>query len=162
MDFWQPELSKLKQAHERSREILNHVNEAAKLAYNCARLEEIQKHLDTSSFERMELSSATEYRVFLKNSVLIRHVSILNFFLQNFDLTKYKLIYEGDMILKRPNKGPLQVYILLLEEAVVLLQKEGDKFLLKFFQSGLPGQQPLVPIIRMNNLLFRANAACKS
>lgn len=65
------------------------------------------------------------------------------------------------MILKRPNKGPVQVYILLLEEAVVLLQREGEKYLLKFFQTGAATQQPLSPIIKMNTLLFRANAVCK-
>lgn len=49
-EYWQTELTNLRQAQERSKEILKHVNEAAKLAYNRARLEEIQRHLDTSSF----------------------------------------------------------------------------------------------------------------
>lgn len=48
-DYWQTELNKLKQAHDRCKEILNRVNEAAKLAYNKARLEEIQRHLDATS-----------------------------------------------------------------------------------------------------------------
>lgn len=62
-EFWQVELSKLRQSHDRSKEILNHVNEAAKLACNRARLEEIQKHLDTSNFEGKEFPIAVEYKV---------------------------------------------------------------------------------------------------
>lgn len=57
------ELSKLKQAHIRSKEILNHVNEAAKEAYNKARLEDIQRHLDTSQFERTDHPIVAEFRV---------------------------------------------------------------------------------------------------
>lgn len=55
-EFWQTELNKLKQAHDRSKEILKHVNEAAKLACNRARLEEIQRHLDTSNFPENRVS----------------------------------------------------------------------------------------------------------
>lgn len=62
-DHWHSELIKLKQAHDRSREILNHVNEAVKLSHNRARLEEIQKHLDTTNFEKSEFQVAAEYKV---------------------------------------------------------------------------------------------------
>lgn len=57
------ELAKLKRALDRSRSILNYVNEAAKLAYNRARLEEIHKHLDGSQFERVEHPIVHEFRV---------------------------------------------------------------------------------------------------
>lgn len=80
---------------------------------------------------------------------------------QNLDLTRYSLIYEGSIQLKRQNKGLLNVHMVLLEEVVILLQKEGERFLLKFFQSGIPGQQLLAPIIKMSNLLVRTNAACE-
>lgn len=46
------ELIKLNRAYQLSKEIVNHVNEAAKMALNQARLEEIQRHLDQSNFER--------------------------------------------------------------------------------------------------------------
>lgn len=66
------------------------------------------------------------------------------------------------MQLRRPNKGVVPVHILLLEEAVIILHREGDKFLLKFFQSGSASQPaPLSPIIKMNTLLVRTNAVCK-
>ncbi|XP_060520310.1 rho guanine nucleotide exchange factor 11 isoform X2 [Cylas formicarius] len=137
------ELAKLQQAHNFSKEILNHVNEAAKAAHNRHRLEEIQKHLDTSSFRTSDHGIVNEFR--------------------NIDLTRYQLILEGSMQLRRPNKAPVPVHILLLEEMVVVLHRENDKFLLKFFQSGSPAQPlPLSPIIKMNTLLVRNNAVCKN
>lgn len=57
------ELTKLKRAHQMSKEILNCVNEAAKVAHNRHRLEEIQKHLDTSNFERSEQPIALEFKM---------------------------------------------------------------------------------------------------
>ncbi|XP_072375594.1 rho guanine nucleotide exchange factor 12 isoform X3 [Diabrotica undecimpunctata] len=137
------ELAMLKKAHQMSKEILNQVNEAAKLAHNKHRLEEIQKHLDTSGFERSEQPIAQEFRT--------------------LDLTKFRLILEGSMQLRRPNKPIVPVHILLLEEAVMILHRDSDRFLLKFFQSGSQAQpQPLSPIIKMNMLLTRANAVCKN
>ncbi|CAG9864678.1 unnamed protein product [Phyllotreta striolata] len=137
------EVAKLRKAHHMSKEILNHVNEAAKVAHNKHRLEEIQRLLDTSSFERADHAVVQEFR--------------------SIDLTKFRLILEGGMLLRRPNKPLVPVHILLLEEAVIILQKDNDKFLLKFFQSNSQTQlQPFSPIIKMNTLLARANAACKN
>lgn len=138
----QEELVMLKRAQNLSKEILNYVNDAAKVAHNRHRLEEIQKHLDSSSFERSDLSIAQDFKA--------------------LDLTNYKLIIEGGMQLRRPNKPVVPVHILLLEEAVVILHREGDKFLLKFFQSGSSAQPgPLSPIIKMSTLIVRTNAVCK-
>lgn len=82
--------------------------------------------------------------------------------MQTLDLTQYKLIKEGHMHLRRGNKAMVPVHILLLEEVVVILHKEGDKFFLKFFQSGSSAQPtPLSPVIKISTLLVRNNAACK-
>lgn len=59
----QAELGKLRQSHDRSKEILNHVNEAAKIACNRARLEDIQRHLDSSYFERTDHAIVNEFKV---------------------------------------------------------------------------------------------------
>ena len=59
----QEELAKLKRAHNLSKEILNYVNEAAKVAFNKARLEDIQRHLDTTNFERSDHPITQEFRV---------------------------------------------------------------------------------------------------
>ncbi|KAJ8969103.1 hypothetical protein NQ317_006980 [Molorchus minor] len=139
----QEDLANLKRAHHLSKEILNYVNEAAKVALNRHRLEEIQRHLDTSYFDRSDLPIAQDFK--------------------SLDLTKYKLIVEGGMQLRRPNKAIVLVHVLLLEEAVIILHREGDRFLLKLFQSGNPAQPaPLSPIIKTSTLLVRNNAACKN
>ncbi|XP_025837037.1 rho guanine nucleotide exchange factor 12-like [Agrilus planipennis] len=140
--YTQAELNKLRQAHDRSKEILNHVNEAAKVAFNRARLEELQKHLDTSMFEKTDHAIVNEFK--------------------NLDLTKYKLIHEGPMHLRRPNKQPLAVHVVLLEEAVILLQKDAERYVLKFFQAGTPNQQYLAPVMKTSSLIVRTNAASKS
>lgn len=59
----QEELAKLKRALHYSKEILNYVNDAAKLAWNRARLEDIQRHLDTSNFERSDHAIVQEFKV---------------------------------------------------------------------------------------------------
>lgn len=65
------------------------------------------------------------------------------------------------MHLRRQNKAPVPIHIVLLEEAVILLQKDAERYVLKFFQSGTPTQQALAPIIKTSTLLVRANAASK-
>ncbi|KAF2883485.1 hypothetical protein ILUMI_22658 [Ignelater luminosus] len=66
------------------------------------------------------------------------------------------------MHLRRPNKQPIALHIVLLEEAVILLQRDAERYVLKFFQAGTPTHQPLAPIIKTSTLLVRANAASKS
>lgn len=63
LEYSQLELSKLQQAYNRSREILNYVNEAAKQAWSKFRLQEIQKHLDTSVFDKTEHAIVNEFKV---------------------------------------------------------------------------------------------------
>ena len=135
-------IQKLKQAHNRSKEIVNFVNEAAKICFHRYRLEDIQRHLDTSIFEKTDHTIVNEFK--------------------NLDLTRYNLIHEGTMHLRRPNKQPVPLHIVLLEEAVILLQKDAERYVLKFFQAGSPTQQPFAPIIKTSTLLVRANAASKS
>lgn len=136
------ELEKLRLAHKLSKDILNYVNEATKLALNKQRLEDIQKHLDITAFERSD-------------SPIVKDFS-------NLDLTKFKLILEGDMQFRRPNKAIVPVHILLLDEAVIILHRENERYSLKFFQSGSQTQtHPFSPIIKMSTLLVRPNAVCK-
>lgn len=60
----QEELQKLKRAHHECKEILNYVNEAAKVAHNKHRLEEIQKHMDTNSFDsRCDSTGMPEFKM---------------------------------------------------------------------------------------------------
>ncbi|XP_048525123.1 rho guanine nucleotide exchange factor 12 isoform X1 [Dendroctonus ponderosae] len=140
---YKDELVKLREAHLHSKAILGFVDEAAKLAHNRHRLEEIQRHLDVSNFKNSDHPIVNDFR--------------------NIDLTRYKLILEGGLQLRRPNKANVHVHVLLMEEMVVIFQKESEKFILKFFQSGSSTPMaPLSPIIKMNTLLARENAVCKN
>ncbi|XP_071053113.1 rho guanine nucleotide exchange factor 11 isoform X2 [Onthophagus taurus] len=143
LEYSQVEMNSLTRAHDRAKEIINYINEAAAKAWCKYRLEEIQNHLDTSLFST---SSNKE---------------IVNEF-KSIDLTNYNYVYDGPVHLKRQNKAHLQVHMVLLEEFVVLLQRDSERYLLKFFQNGKPGQPPLAPIIKMSTLLVRTNAAFES
>lgn len=57
------ELVRLRRAVDRSKEILNYVNRAVKEAEDNARLQELQKRLDKTAFEKMEHPVATEFKV---------------------------------------------------------------------------------------------------
>lgn len=57
------ELSHIKRAVERSKTILNHVNQAVREAENELRLSEIQKKLDASQFEKVDHPLSLEYKV---------------------------------------------------------------------------------------------------
>ncbi|XP_049818465.1 rho guanine nucleotide exchange factor 12 isoform X2 [Aethina tumida] len=139
------ELANLEKALRLCKEVANHVDEAVKLATNRQRLEEIQRHLDISNITRND------------------HPAVREFNLSATDLTKYTLIMEGSMQLRRPNKANVPIHVLLMEEAVFLLQREGDRYLLKFFQSGFGSNtQPLSPHIKTSLLLVRPNAVCKN
>ena len=59
----QVELPKLRRAVERSKEILNFVNQAVREAEDCARLQDVQKRLDKTAFEKVEHPIAIEFRV---------------------------------------------------------------------------------------------------
>lgn len=77
------ELANLEKALRLCKEVANHVDEAVKLATNRQRLEEIQRHLDISNITRND------------------HPAVREFNLSATDLTKYTLIMEGSMQLRR-------------------------------------------------------------
>lgn len=57
------EVVRIKRALERSKEILNYVNQAVKEAEDKARLQEMQKKLDLTNFVRFEHPISSEFRV---------------------------------------------------------------------------------------------------
>jgi hypothetical protein len=57
------ELISVLRAVERSKEILNHVNQAVREAEDIQRLSDIQKRLDKSGFEKVEHPMASEFKV---------------------------------------------------------------------------------------------------
>ena len=85
------------------------------------------------------------------------------------DFTKHKLIYEGPLSwrMSKGNKQKSDIYdvqAVLLDDMVVLLLKENDRFVLKMHTLSFAGKGPPVvakPVIKLHNLLHRPAAAGK-
>ena len=100
---------------EKSKEINDSINQLVALQQNSLRLAEIQANLDTSGLDKMG-SDHPIYREY-----------------RNLDLTKHSLIYDGPLIMKLgDSKRAKALHVVLLEDCMMLLQKQGEKFLLKF------------------------------
>ncbi|XP_023714771.1 rho guanine nucleotide exchange factor 12 isoform X5 [Cryptotermes secundus] len=138
------ELVSVLRAVERSREILNHVNQAVREAEDIQRLTEIQRRLDKSGFEKVEHPMAGEFK--------------------HLDLTKHQLIYEGSLNWRIGNRQKLiDLHVLLLDDVIILLQKQDEKYVLKFYNVNTVGgggdrSPTLSPIIKVSTVLVRHNA----
>ncbi|XP_018027834.1 pleckstrin homology domain-containing family G member 5 [Hyalella azteca] len=117
LDKYPEEYEQISRSLDRAKEILASVNAAVREEENHQRLVEIQKRLDQSSMT--------------KNKHL--HVPWAK---GNLDLTKHRLIYEGPLTW-RLSKGQknLELLVLVLEQFIVLLQKDSDKYILKNYSS---------------------------
>merc|ERR1719225_352554 len=147
------EYAKVRRCVDRSREILDSIDKQVAEAQNIQRLAEIQRNLDTSGLEKMAESPITnEYR--------------------NLDLTKHRLIYDGPLTMKLGDTKrfkTIDLHVLLLEDCIMLLQKQDDKYLLKFHTStfgttavGTQGHKFChSPVIKFSAMLVRPVATDK-
>ncbi|XP_047463106.1 rho guanine nucleotide exchange factor 12-like isoform X2 [Mugil cephalus] len=130
---------KVKKAGECCKKILNHVNQAVKEAENKQRLEEYQRRLDLSSLKQSE------------NPMILE--------LKNLDLTKKRMIHEGPLSWKVNKEKTIELYTLLLEDIMVLLQKQDERLILKFHGKNLATaadtKHTFSPIIKLNTVLVR-------
>ncbi|XP_050061635.1 rho guanine nucleotide exchange factor 12 isoform X7 [Aphis gossypii] len=136
------ELLNIKRAFERSKIILNHVNQAVREAEDQLRLSGIQKKLDASPFEKVDHPLSVDFK--------------------NLDVTKHKLIHEGGLWLRigGTRQKMIELHVLLLEDLIILLNKVDDKYVLKYY--GFQDRTPtLSPIIKMSTALVRHNAVDK-
>ncbi|XP_062392109.1 rho guanine nucleotide exchange factor 12 isoform X3 [Sardina pilchardus] len=136
------EKDKVKRAAECCRNILNHVNQAVKEAENKQRLEDYQRRLDLSSFKQSENPMILEFK--------------------NLDLTKRKLVHEGPLSWKVNKDKTIELYTLLLEDILVLLQRQDERLILKCHSKNLAGtadtKHIFSPIIKLNTVLVRSVA----
>lgn len=79
--------------------------------------------------------------------------------LRKLDLHKHQLTMEGELTLRCDTKKTT-VTALMLSECLVLLHREGDKYILKHIAT--QAASTLSPIIKWRNVLFRPNAAVKN
>lgn len=137
---------------ERSKEILNRVNQAVRDAEDHQRLAEIQRTIDRSAFDKFDHPSVQEFK--------------------NLDITKRKLIYEGPLQWRRaepnrsmPNRSvpkPVDLHVVLLDDIIIFLHRQDDKYLLKFINTtNQAGNAVLSPIVKLSTVLVRHNAAEK-
>nr|XP_033773720.1 rho guanine nucleotide exchange factor 12 isoform X2 [Geotrypetes seraphini] len=133
------EKEKVKKAADCCRQILNHVNQAVKEAENKQRLEDYQRRLDLSYLKQAEDPMLDEFR--------------------NLDLTKRKMVHEGPLTWKVNRDKTIDLYTLLLEDILVLLQKQDDKLVLrchsKILASSADSRHIFSPIIKLNTVLVR-------
>uniref|UniRef100_A0A669DRA1 Rho guanine nucleotide exchange factor 12 n=1 Tax=Oreochromis niloticus TaxID=8128 RepID=A0A669DRA1_ORENI len=133
------ERKKVKRAGDCCKKILNHVNQAVKEAENKQRLEEYQRRLEFSSLKQSE------------NPVILE--------LKNLDLTKRKMVHEGPLSWKVNKEKTIELYTLLLEDIMVLLQKQDERLVLKFHgkntASVVDTKHTFSPIIKLNTVLVR-------
>ena len=92
---------------------------------------------------------------------------------QALDLTTYRLIYDGPLTLKLGDTKrfkTIDLHVVLLEDCIMLLQKQDDKYLLKFHTStvgnaavGSQGHKFChSPVIKFSAMLVRPVATGKS
>ncbi|XP_059207320.1 rho guanine nucleotide exchange factor 12-like isoform X2 [Centropristis striata] len=133
------EREKVKKAAECCKKILNHVNQAVKEAENKQRLEDYQRRLDLSSLKQSE------------NPMILE--------LRNLDLTKRKMVHEGPLSWKVNKDKTIELYTILLEDILVLLQKQDERLVLKFHgknpASAADTKHIFSPVIKLNTVLVR-------
>ncbi|XP_041657856.1 rho guanine nucleotide exchange factor 12 isoform X2 [Cheilinus undulatus] len=136
------EKDKVKQAAECCRKILNHVNQAVKESEDKQRLEDYQRRLDLSSLKQTD------------NPMILE--------LKNLDLTKRTMVHEGPLSWKVNKDKTIELYTLLLEDILVLLQKQDERLILKCHSKNLAGtadtKHIFSPIIKLNTVLVRSVA----
>uniref|UniRef100_A0A3P8WE68 Rho guanine nucleotide exchange factor 12 n=1 Tax=Cynoglossus semilaevis TaxID=244447 RepID=A0A3P8WE68_CYNSE len=136
------EIDKVKQAADCCRMILNHVNQALKESEDKQRLEDYQRRLDLSSLKQTD------------NPVIQE--------LKNLDLTKKTLVHVGPLSWKVNKDKTIELFTLLLEDILVLLQKQDERLILKCHSKNLAGtadtKHIFSPIIKLNTVLVRSVA----
>ncbi|XP_031788329.1 rho guanine nucleotide exchange factor 12 isoform X2 [Nasonia vitripennis] len=128
---------------ERSREILSRVNQAVREAEDYHRLAEIQHTIDRSAFDKFEHPTVQEFK--------------------NLDITKRRLIYEGPLQWRVVAKAkPVDLHVVLLDDTILLLHRQDEKYALKFINQTNQSNAVLSPIVRVSTVLVRHNAVDKN
>ncbi|ROL53330.1 Rho guanine nucleotide exchange factor 12, partial [Anabarilius grahami] len=106
------------------------------------RLEDYQRRLDLSSLKQSENPMISEFK--------------------NLDLTKRKMVHEGPLSWKINKDKTIELYTLLLEDILVLLQKQDERLILRCHSKNLAGtadtKHIFSPIIKLSTVLVRSVA----
>ncbi|KAL0985059.1 hypothetical protein UPYG_G00152370 [Umbra pygmaea] len=131
------EKENIHESAECCKKILNHVNEEVKQMENLLTLKDYQRKLDTSGLK----PSLELYQEF-----------------KNIDLTQRKVRYLGPLSWRVTKEKTLDMQGVLLEDLLVLLQKQDEKMVLKCQSKSTivqEGKQMLTPIIKLDSAILR-------
>ncbi|XP_068851369.1 rho guanine nucleotide exchange factor 11-like isoform X2 [Aphelocoma coerulescens] len=141
-----PEQEKLCRARDQCRDVLRFVNDAVRRAENRHRLQGYQRRLDTAALERTSNPLAAEFR--------------------NLDLTSHRMIHEGPLTWRVAKDKTVELHVLLLEELLVLLQRQDERLVLKCHSKSALGASSdtkgsFSPVLKLNSVLIRSVATDK-
>ncbi|XP_045041382.1 rho guanine nucleotide exchange factor 1 isoform X3 [Desmodus rotundus] len=133
------EREKVEQAAECCREILHHVNQAVRDMEDLLRLKDYQRRLDLSHLKQSSDPMLSEFK--------------------NLDITKRKLVHEGPLTWRVTKDKAVEVHVLLLDDLLLLLQRQDDRLLLKSHSRTLTptpdGKTMLRPVLRLTSAMTR-------
>ncbi|XP_008069225.1 rho guanine nucleotide exchange factor 1 [Carlito syrichta] len=133
------ERGKVELAAECCREILHHVNQAVRDMEDLLRLKDYQRRLDLSHLRQSSDPMLSEFK--------------------NLDITKKKLVHEGPLTWRVTKDKAVEVHVLLLDDLLLLLQRQDERLLLKSHSRTLTptpdGKTMLRPVLRLTSAMTR-------
>ncbi|XP_039102088.1 rho guanine nucleotide exchange factor 1 isoform X3 [Hyaena hyaena] len=130
---------KVERAAECCREILHHVNQAVRDIEDWLRLKDYQKRLDLSHLRQSSDPMLNEFK--------------------SLDITKKKLIHEGPLTWRVTKDKAVEVHVLLLDDLLLLLQRQDERLLLKSHSRTLTptpdGKTMLRPVLPLTSAMTR-------
>ncbi|XP_053547037.1 rho guanine nucleotide exchange factor 1 isoform X2 [Bombina bombina] len=133
------EKQKVQKAAECCRQILNHVNQEVREMENKMKLADYQRRLDITNLRQSNDPLFNEFK--------------------NIDISRKDLIHEGSMTWRVSKDKAVDVHVLLLEDLLLLLQKQDERLVLKCQSRTLTptpeGKLMLSPIIKLNTAIAR-------
>nr|XP_021519867.1 rho guanine nucleotide exchange factor 1 [Meriones unguiculatus] len=133
------EREKVELAAECCREILHHVNQAVRDMEDLLRLKDYQRRLDLTHLRQSNDPMLSEFK--------------------NLDITKRKLVHEGPLTWRLTKDKAVEVHVLLLDDLLLLLQRQDDRLLLKSHSRTLTatpdGKTMLRPVLPLTSAMTR-------
>ncbi|KAG8507028.1 Rho guanine nucleotide exchange factor 1, partial [Galemys pyrenaicus] len=133
------EREKVERAADCCREILHHVNQAVRDMEDLLRLKDYQRRLDLSHLRQSSDPMLSEFK--------------------NLDITKKKLVHEGPLTWRVTKDKAVEVHVLLLDDLLLLLQRQDERLLLKSHSRTLTptpdGKTMLRPVLRLTSAMTR-------
>ncbi|XP_049983037.1 rho guanine nucleotide exchange factor 1 isoform X3 [Alexandromys fortis] len=130
---------KVERAADCCREILHHVNQAVRDMEDLLRLKDYQRRLDLTHLRQSSDPMLSEFK--------------------NLDITKKKLVHEGPLTWRVTRDKAIEVHVLLLDDLLLLLQRQDEKLLLKSHSRTLTptpdGKTMLRPVLRLTSAMTR-------